>query len=991
MDKNKIIEGAAKLVAKGALDKAIREYQKVLDLDPRDMRVLQKMGELYQKKGDNPQAASFFTRVAEVYAQDGFFLKAVALYKQVLKLNPDLVEVNVKLAELHQHLGLMTEAMAFFQVVVAHHERKGDTKATFATLKKMVDLDPENVSSRLKLAELYAREQMGGEALGEFKRAAEWLERNNRPDERLRVLERIAALEPDNVQLARNLAHDYLARGDHKRALAKLQLCFKADPRDIPTLNLLAQAFTALNHTSKTLSVYKELAKLYAERNQHAEARDAWGKIERLDPADADLVAWKTSQRPQTAAPREAAPAAPRQARTSVSQAIAQVQAAQPPPPPAPTPAPVTLSREQIQKLLAETDVYVKYGLHDKALEHLRRIFAVDPENLDAHEKAYVIYRSAGQAAQATEQLLNVLRLCTRGLERKRAQQYLDTLLSEAPGHPEMAAFLSVLRPDVVRGGVDPALMESGDEEEVLLAEDGLDSSSDDLALKSASPGAEDELLAEDDEAMLVDEEPAVADEPLADRRGSPVLVPPAPEMDGYGDAMPYEDAADRTEVNTALGAYEPDVESAVELPPDEEVVLTPPPPRAPPPRAVPPPAPAPPARTAAPPPPPPAASTLARTAWTQAAYKRPAPAAAPASPAAPPPPAPAPRAIPTTSNGAVARTATNGALPRTTSSSVLVPPPPPALSPAPPPPARAAPKAAPEESGPVTEELNEASFFLDQGLVDEAREVLDTVELVRPGLPRTASLRERLASVEAAKAARSTPTPPPGPHPVPPGVQPIPVSTGNYNLAEELADEIQELGAPPEEPAPAGGDFQYSVEEVFSEFKKGLERVVQAGDVDTHYDLGIAYKEMGLLDDAVQVFEVARRGSQGQPRELDCLTMIGLLQGMRGDAPQAVAAFRDALASPHAAPREVSLRYELGLAHEAAGALGKALGQYLAVQKAEPAHRDVADRVRRLSATVRPEEDGPARPGAAGRPASTRPSTPEPAPTAKTRKVGYL
>ena len=265
MDKNKIIEGAAKLVAKGAFDKAIREYQKVLDLDPRDVRTLQKMGELFQKKGDNPQAATFFTRVAEVYAQDGFFLKAVALYKQVLKLNPDLVEVNVKLAELHQHLGLMTEAMAFFQVVVAHHERKGDTKATFATLKKMVDLDPENVSSRLKLAELYAREQMGGEALAEFKRSADWLERNNRPDERLRVLERIAALEPDNIQLARDLARDYLARGDQKRALAKLQLCFKADPRDIPTLLLLAQAFTALNHTSKTLSVYKELAKLYAE------------------------------------------------------------------------------------------------------------------------------------------------------------------------------------------------------------------------------------------------------------------------------------------------------------------------------------------------------------------------------------------------------------------------------------------------------------------------------------------------------------------------------------------------------------------------------------------------------------------------------------------------------------------------------------------------------------------------------------------------------
>jgi tetratricopeptide (TPR) repeat protein len=344
-----------------------------------------------------------------------------------------------------------------------------------------------------------------------------------------------------------------------------------------------------------------------------------------------------------------------------------------------------------------------------------------------------------------------------------------------------------------------------------------------------------------------------------------------------------------------------------------------------------------------------------------------------------------------------MASAGTNGAFTRAATPSVLVPPPPaPAARPAPPPapaPPRPAQKAIPEESGPVTEELNEASFFLDQGLVTEAREVLETVELVRPGLPRTASLRERLAALEASRAAEPrTPTPPPGPRAVPPGVDPIPVRTGSYNLAEELADELQELGpSPEEEPAPAGGDLQYSVEEVFSEFKKGLERVVQSTDVDTHYDLGIAYKEMGLLEDALQVFEVARQACQGQPKEVDCLTMIGLLQAMRGDPQGSVSAFRDALASPHAGAREISLRYELGLAHEAAGAVGKALGQYLAVQKAEPGHRDVADRVRRLSATVRPEEDGRPVPAPAGRPAPTRPSPPEPSPTAKTRKVGYL
>lgn len=50
MDKNKIIEAAGKLVAKGAYDKAIKEYQKILEVDPKDVRILQKMGELYQTR-----------------------------------------------------------------------------------------------------------------------------------------------------------------------------------------------------------------------------------------------------------------------------------------------------------------------------------------------------------------------------------------------------------------------------------------------------------------------------------------------------------------------------------------------------------------------------------------------------------------------------------------------------------------------------------------------------------------------------------------------------------------------------------------------------------------------------------------------------------------------------------------------------------------------------------------------------------------------------
>ena len=289
-------------------------------------------------------------------------------------------------------------------------------------------------------------------------------------------------------------------------------------------------------------------------------------------------------------------------------------------------------------------------------------------------------------------------------------------------------------------------------------------------------------------------------------------------------------------------------------------------------------------------------------------------------------------------------------------------------------------------ETGPVSEELNEATFFIEQGLVEEAREILETVELVRPGLPRTAALLRQLEAME--REGTPLPQSPGGKgHERPPGIEPIPIRTGSYNLAEELAEEL--ATNPPEEeavPEASDGDFQYSVDEVFSEFKKGLEKVVNPSDVDTHYDLGIAYKEMGLVDDAIAMFDVARRGCAGRRKELDCLTMIALLEGMRGHWEKAVDAYRQALASEHAAgPTLVALLYDLGAAYESAKAPCRALFQYLKVAELDPDHRDVQKLVARLSKVAQPEDDGPAPPAGAS------PSPDAPPAGSRSRKVGYL
>jgi tetratricopeptide (TPR) repeat protein len=280
----------------------------------------------------------------------------------------------------------------------------------------------------------------------------------------------------------------------------------------------------------------------------------------------------------------------------------------------------------------------------------------------------------------------------------------------------------------------------------------------------------------------------------------------------------------------------------------------------------------------------------------------------------------------------------------------------------------------APEEEEPAAEEVDEATFFVEQGLDEEAREILETVLIAYPGHARATRL---LAQLDARAAAPATGEP---------------AGEGGdsraFDLARQLAEELggeEDAAAPP-----AGDDYQVSVEEVFAEFKKGLEKVVKPEDVDTHYDLGVAYKEMGLTDDAVSEFTIARKGCMGKRKEVDCLSMIGLLQLLRNDPHAAVDAFQQALATEHGGGDvEKSLRYELAMAWDAADQQGRALGQFLKVQQLDHAFRDVGAHVARLSSLVAPEDgDAPA-----ARPPPPPPSGRGPGTSGASgaRKVGYV
>jgi tetratricopeptide (TPR) repeat protein len=141
---------------------------------------------------------------------------------------------------------------------------------------------------------------------------------------------------------------------------------------------------------------------------------------------------------------------------------------------------------------------------------------------------------------------------------------------------------------------------------------------------------------------------------------------------------------------------------------------------------------------------------------------------------------------------------------------------------------------------------------------------------------------------------------------------------------------------------------------EVFQEFRSELgEMGEEDEDLETHYNLGIAYREMGLLDEAIGEFQkVAKAVQKGKPfrDEVNCSVMLGLSFMDKGEPKVASLWYQRALQVPGLEEESaLALRYDLGLALESAGEADAALDSFRQVYAANIDYRDVADRIATL------------------------------------------
>ncbi|HKQ62876.1 MAG TPA: tetratricopeptide repeat protein, partial [Candidatus Polarisedimenticolaceae bacterium] len=286
------------------------------------------------------------------------------------------------------------------------------------------------------------------------------------------------------------------------------------------------------------------------------------------------------------------------------------------------------------------------------------------------------------------------------------------------------------------------------------------------------------------------------------------------------------------------------------------------------------------------------------------------------------------------------------------------------AAAPAEPPPPQAPPRAArPPVREPKPDMLDEIRQLLESGDPDHARRRVDALRALGYGSAALDALDARIAQAEAALALDqelerqqpvAAPFPPP---PEPQPEEPIPLAAAP-RLVEDEDDDLSAITAALESelfdagnaPLVPEASKEQSIEEVFAAFRQQVAVEVAKDDYRTHYDLGIAYKEMGLVDEAIAEFEIS---AQTPTLFREACTMIALCHRERSDYDAATRWYRQALSQPGTdAEALCALHYDLADMLFQAGDPAGALSELRGVLDLDPSYRDVSHRIAEIESS---------------------------------------
>jgi len=911
----------------GRFDKAIELLKQIVQDNPRDWNTVNRVGDLYAKLNKLKEANEQYVKVARYFADDGFYLKSIAVWKKVLRNDPSLVEGHLSLGDLYARQGLQAEAKQTFGAVFDEYVKRNRMREAGDVLRRLAEVDPGDMKVRIKLAELYAREGNQEKAAGEYIAIADALLKKGHLAEALQLIDKSLRSGPRSPRLLSAAAHVHIVQKDYPRAIELLEEARRATPADREISLRLAEAYLGarraqearrtlealLQRDASDQEARQQLGQVYLFEGRYDEAFDT------LLPVIDKLVERRQVDRGAMLLQQVV------QRNAQHFKSLAKL---------------VELYRlSKNDGLVAQTygrmvEAYMATGGLDQAASILEMLVQLEPHNEQHRTKLRWLREQKGVAGGgggfevdleaaprpapaaaapparaagielsgplSTDDLEFISEHLAEGrVFRKyglgdKAHDQFEAVLGRFPDNLE--ALQELL--DISKEKGDNAA--AGQKLRVMAEVHRLKGEAD----KAARADAEADVLV--GPAAAPPPAAATAQAPRAARAPAPAAAPPRAAVAMEMDIAVEEPAALEEEELEYVEMGEP-----------------------------------------APPEPPPEfdASDLAPPGVEIGGqFLDEEPAAADAGfdlDEAPPAPAPV------VTTGLRAQAA-----PAPTAATHDVP-------------------------ADLRRALDEIESYVSMGFVDDARGVLAEAGARLAGYP---ALVQRLAELGLEVEASSEMDAllgesPAAAEPEAAAEEPLQLGEGfleftpatslpaapapraavaggdgeGFDLASELGGLFGAQPAVADEPAAQHstdlGDA--SLADIFREFQKGVDKQLGKEDYETRYNLGIAYKEMGLVDEAIAEFQLA---AKDEGRLLECASMLGICFLEKGMPKLAVRWFEKGLQAPGRSEEEYQgLRYDLASALEQAGENGRALALFTELYGQDASFRDVADKVRQL------------------------------------------
>ncbi len=264
-----LLKHANKLFRQGKAQAAIKEYKKVLEIKPDDLEVRRIVGDLELKESDVAGAVVQFEWIADYYLKEGFFAKAIAMYKRITRIDPNYEEVSFKLADLYTKQGLVIEAKQIYLDLAEEYKRKQNHKRALDMYKKILEFDRNNIKMRLLLADNYLREGLDDNAVSEYLTAAD-----------------ILIYQKDYTR-AEELLNSVIQKSKNVKLIEKLVGCYTAQKNEQKAIDLLKSLGDKL---FSNINLLKLLGELYFRNNLLDDAEEIYKKITEIDPEEKEVI-----------------------------------------------------------------------------------------------------------------------------------------------------------------------------------------------------------------------------------------------------------------------------------------------------------------------------------------------------------------------------------------------------------------------------------------------------------------------------------------------------------------------------------------------------------------------------------------------------------------------------------------------------------------------------------------------------------------------------